>query len=557
MDISFTNESENIGLEDQEDIQKHKEETGMDVQHDRIALAEIQTNDKSNVQMTQDECSAIKNDGNTVVKGNSVPENGLQSADNSTSDLFKDVWGVHLNKSLNKANTEKNKLHKRTNSFNLSEKLFVGSKFNKRNPRKSRSFSRPPRRNLSDFSVHSSFDDSQDSQSFSQDSQSFLQEFSQSFTQDEIQALGEKNNFAFFSQQLSQETGIEVIKHQTTPHIKEVPVFEDHSKVSHINIIESPVRERNVTLFNSQEKYKVISDTSTIINQPVSAVHKALLTSHLKEKKLTPARMIDKGWLERCTQRNSLEHYTKKMNDSGIASMESSTVSEQASSREVTPKLMQCTDDTPSHNYNENSVSESDEDIIGNSEDECERRPSLGIKRLSFGTKRKLNLISRNSHEISASVHPHKKLKNDATYPGHDKPVVVEPGDRVVEIPSTQEMEKIAEAILTSEQEVSKRKETVSGKLSKKDIFEKKMASGQANENFVRINLKKKVYVRGKKNMNFSKYKKAEWKKKKRMAGNSLNDEAGSTDLKCFKCGEVGHFSRNCFSLKGKYTYYI
>lgn len=91
------------------------------------------------------------------------------------------------------------------------------------------------------------------------------------------------------------------------------------------------------------------------------------------------------------------------------------------------------------------------------------------------------------------------------------------------------------------------------GALSDREKLEKKVADGKVNENFVRINLKKKVFVRGKKNFNFSKYKKNQWKQRKKELGSGEGSLAvadfvekigGSS--KCFKCGEMGHFSRRC-----------
>ncbi|XP_076764353.1 recQ4 helicase [Xylocopa sonorina] len=90
-------------------------------------------------------------------------------------------------------------------------------------------------------------------------------------------------------------------------------------------------------------------------------------------------------------------------------------------------------------------------------------------------------------------------------------------------------------------------------KLTDKEKLEKKIADGKINENFVRINIKKKVFVRGKKNFNFSKYKKNQWKQRKK----ELESSEGSLEvadfieknggvLSCFMCGDVGHFSRNC-----------
>lgn len=95
------------------------------------------------------------------------------------------------------------------------------------------------------------------------------------------------------------------------------------------------------------------------------------------------------------------------------------------------------------------------------------------------------------------------------------------------------------------------------GKLTDKETLEKKVAEGKMNENFVRINLKKKVFVRGKKHFNFSKYKKNQWKERKKELGSG----EGSLEvadfvekhgvMTCFKCGEVGHFSSRCPNSKG------
>ncbi|XP_017779205.1 PREDICTED: ATP-dependent DNA helicase Q4 [Nicrophorus vespilloides] len=85
--------------------------------------------------------------------------------------------------------------------------------------------------------------------------------------------------------------------------------------------------------------------------------------------------------------------------------------------------------------------------------------------------------------------------------------------------------------------------------------FQKRIESGTLNDNYVQINMKKKVYARGKKTMNFSKYKKKMWKQHKKnttLAGPDM--DMGGCDggqLTCFTCGQVGHFAQNCKATKG------
>ncbi|CAD1474602.1 unnamed protein product, partial [Heterotrigona itama] len=115
-------------------------------------------------------------------------------------------------------------------------------------------------------------------------------------------------------------------------------------------------------------------------------------------------------------------------------------------------------------------------------------------------------------------------------------------------------IEQFARSISSKANDLSHSSESAKSKkqLTNKETLEKKIADGKVNENFVRINLKKKIFVRGKKHFNFSKYKKNQWKEKKKELASGEGslmvadfvEKKGA--LSCFKCGSTGHFSKYC-----------
>lgn len=83
-----------------------------------------------------------------------------------------------------------------------------------------------------------------------------------------------------------------------------------------------------------------------------------------------------------------------------------------------------------------------------------------------------------------------------------------------------------------------------------KERLLKKISSGGLNDNFVRVDLKKKIFVKGVKTGQFRREKMKNWRHKKRvgaMSGPDMN--MGGCDgglLTCFQCGGIGHFAQNC-----------
>nr|CAD7204911.1 unnamed protein product [Timema douglasi] len=310
---------------------------------------------------------------------------------------------------------------------------------------------------------------------------------------------------------------------------------------------------------SSREKLKVMTTSTAVANQPVNILNKVVRTSNSFQLDLTPARKIDEGWLERCSQLNSLDKRSSPLGDSGIESMESSgksSVSPEGAALNFRPcnKFDSESDnaviaDSFTDVCTQNKMVDSDQDVVYDSESETESR-----SRFSFGIKRKSMLLN-NSLTAETSLDepnlgPNKPPKKSriAIKCASESEIKQFLPDLCNESAHKLDLDKLADEIVEKEESVKKcpGKSDKKNKLSRKEILEKKMSSGHGNDNFVRVNLKKKVYVRGKKTMTYSKYKKAEWKRKKKEGniGDDVNEGRGL--LTCYKCGDIGHFAYSC-----------
>lgn len=435
-----------------------------------------------------------------VTKHSEVPSSSLPSS----------VWGSHLNKEKSlDMSSEKKSLNRSSSSFHLSEKLFVGAKLKKRNPRKSLSFSVGRSKERSSLISSDSLTATPDS----------------SFSLDNSQAL---------------EDGFPVSDLESQVHLQpELNIINQDFKIIHKDI------------------------PSTMKN--ISAVQK-LMEDNISLSKPKIERSVDKGWLERVSQSDQIlsQEAKENMNVPSVGVIQSDS---DICSPCTVPAVSDDSDDDII--YGSDNESKSPRKVEKEEKARLALRPAVPRDPPSVSTHTYQN-TTNSEHTVDKPESNVKKRKLDAI----EAAMAVLSERRKNDRNLTQAKKKLkrSEALnqgetFTKEEDGPKDSDSACVKksskstMSKKEVLEKKVATGSANDNFVRINMKKKVFVRGKKTMNFQKYKKQQWKNKKK----ELSDEAsayrsrmdpsdgaaGGGLQKCFQCGDIGHFARQCTKMKG------
>lgn len=365
------------------------------------------------------------------------------------------AWGNHLNRSKTFSSADQDKIQ--SMSFNISEKLFEGSKFKKRNPRKSFSFNKS-KSNLSLLCEETSTFDSGEG-SF-QTGMSPITD-----TQDD---LAPEQSFS--------------VENDCSPKIK--ALITSKTAIS--------------PLF--AEKIRIVPESKSVVNQPVSLIQKVVSEP---TKVMKSMRKLDMKWVERCTEVGNKQQ-PRLSSDSGFESMESSLQLSSETCQEASK-----------------GEETSDDEIIGESDHEQDDAQQ-GFSFAFLSQKRKSEVL-----DASSSI--------NTTLVAEQLPVEEQSHGLIMEQAAKRQKQDLYEFPNDS----PKANDPVG---LKKAALQRKMRMGTLNENFVKINLKKKVFVRGKKNFNFSKHKKQQWKNKKK----NLDDREIGGVVRCYKCGDVGHFARYC-----------
>ncbi|CAH1390140.1 unnamed protein product [Nezara viridula] len=394
-------------------------------------------------------------------------------------------------------------------SFQYAEKLYAGSKFNKRNPRKPRSFVNS--KNAEDVEKNLVV--------------SKISNNSISKSEIDCGTLLHKDN-----------------------HVSVYPQSESLS---------SPTEEDNGTL-EFKEKFKIVTQSSKLSNQPVSLLQRSVDSCNTLQHSVS--RIVDKGWLERVNESNivnkKLENNLAESQDSGISSIKTDSLSDTINI--VSPESKSFIDDDNSEDliYDSDCETQSNSVYKLNLLDNLNRSIDIGVPK-TF-TKQLISDDFAKSSDKLENIIP-KPIKNHSIGGGsvnksHETFIIDKKRSLIYDLDDVPLAKRLKSDTEYSFQSVTKPEIILPYRNSKNKVIaedenidhkqkmlEKKIASGDANKNFVKINIEKKRYARGKKTITFSKYKKQKWKDMQK-----YNSSRNGGIIKCYKCGDVGHFSKAC-----------
>ncbi len=493
--------------------------------------------------------------------------------------INKNAWGTNLNKKTKKTTANQLK-SSNSQSIKLTEKLFPMSNFTKRNPRKSLSRSHLQ----SSGSLSSSFSTSMDTTKETlPDLETILaQKALQEKAKDLIKIPKPSNlniDKGWLSrcdesgtskiEDVSMESPVEPKKYglsNITPQVYAKCTYDKNDQ-SDDEVIENSedeadVKPRNVRhvlkkrkVFDVQRADMTNNATSHTNKTSTQSVDSSVKTEEIQEIEIEPVKKAKKNppKVKRPNQKPKLTSSVALRRSSRVTSVRGRTVK-----NDDDPKSD--TDPFADDSHSDPEFQPNDPYDLPDEPETSTKSPNEAKKTIRKGTKAKGTIAQRRGKKPSN--------KNDEEQPDLDNAVDDMPEDYISQIEVSNlrnipriDIDQLKEDTARFQQYVNSVGSTsipsiqpISLTPTKRDLerekLEKKIAAGKLNENFVRIDVRKKVFVRGKKTINFSKYKKSKWKKQK--AANALAgpemDMRGCDGgfLVCFNCGQQGHFAQDC-----------
>ncbi|XP_060533000.1 ATP-dependent DNA helicase Q4 [Cylas formicarius] len=480
-------------------------------------------------------------------------------SNNDTKSKSPEVWGPHLNRTPSGRENEKEHVVTNKVTQTIKSKLFCGAKFNKRNPRKSLSFSQ---KNKSEDNVDVApfFSQPDNLPSAESDIGSFCDSSQYRVLQNKSQMSNSRpvNIAGFIDTKINNPTRTvdtgwlqRVVQNSRismdNPELKAVPSKVDYDSDDIVEDSDDDEVSRKQPILHVAKKIKLSCDTVaslTLTNDPPAVAG--------EEKEESRIEKVANDISER---KEKFDLTSKKQHPRG---------EKKPRSRKKTKNSEVNTSSTPRKSSRQNKVKISLEETPGISDEEDpfhsdndERDPEFTVggtsKRKTFGHFQ--HLVEEDTSGRSAKKSSKSAPRNKEAEPQHEDRYELEycVKPRVV-APRSSNFIQLLKKTRPAKDKVDRSSSLVKSKRQQlKEKLEKKMESGHLNDNFVTINLRKKVFARGKSGVNYTKYKKAQWKKKKKALYGPDMDMGGCDGgkLVCFSCGQEGHFAARCKNGKG------
>lgn len=504
-------------------------------------------------------------------------ETPLQNeADTSVTDTTNvdGVWGDHLIQRKTPSSQRTKLLVGRSSSFQLSSKKFTSSSFLKRNPRKSLSSTRL--RSKTDLTAISSQDLSMDAT---------LDQTTEEITSKENDSLIDSCKVVVVSQKPATSQSVNVIQKLVSGQQTAITRKVNPGWLERCHGEKMPLNQRNSLASDSgfdsslssmkDSPPAVVNETKPQISDDEDFVCNSDSEEERRSKRIRNSRKWSNEDFSQPMKRHcSLSCIVNKTNEASpvVPVQEKKTAPAQVQTvvvaaipeKKAPPKVREIDKSMDVYDFH----SESEEpNQSKTSEDSFEASVKTRGKRGRKKAAPKKTATGRVTKRTSARG---KKLEVESeenieeTRPEPENIYAIEQLEETtprLSLPKFNTGDLVADCAIalsksTDKTVVTRQASKVKRALTDKEKLEEKIANKTLNVNHTRVNLKKKVFVRGHKNFNFSKYKKNQWKQKKKSLG-STSDNLDTADFLegkggtgCFKCGETGHFSRRCPNMK-------